>query len=45
MMMDRELWGEVFQVMKSNRLRTLLTASGIFWGVFILIVMLSLIHI
>ena len=26
MMMDRELWGEVFQVMKSNRLRTLLTA-------------------
>ena len=41
MIMDRELWGEVFQVMKSNRLRTLLTASGIFWGVFILIIMLG----
>ncbi len=40
-MIDRELWGEVWQVLKANRLRTLLTASGIFWGVFILIVMLG----
>ena len=40
-MIDRELWGEIWQVLKSNRLRTLLTASGIFWGVFILIVMLG----
>ena len=40
-MMDRELWSEIWQVLKSNRLRTLLTASGIFWGVFILIVMLG----
>ena len=40
-MMDRELWSEIWQVLRSNRLRTLLTASGIFWGVFILIVMLG----
>lgn len=40
-MIDRELWSEIWQVLKSNRLRTLLTASGIFWGVFILIVMLG----
>lgn len=41
-MIDRELWGEVWQVLKGNRLRTLLTASGIFWGIFILIVMLGM---
>jgi len=29
------------QTLLSNRLRTLLTASGIFWGVFILIIMLG----
>jgi len=40
-MIDRELWGEVWQVLRANRLRTLLTASGIFWGIFILIVMLG----
>jgi len=40
-MIDTELWSEIWQVLKSNRLRTLLTASGIFWGVFILIVMLG----
>ncbi len=40
-MIDRELWAEVWQVLKSNRLRTLLTASGIFWGIFILIIMLG----
>jgi len=40
-MIDRELWSEVWQVLRANRLRTLLTASGIFWGIFILIVMLG----
>ena len=40
-MMDREVWREVWQTLLSNRLRTLLTASGIFWGVFILIIMLG----
>lgn len=39
--MDRDLWREVWQTLISNRLRTLLTASGIFWGVFILIIMLG----
>ncbi len=40
-LLDRDAWQEVFQSLKSNRLRTLLTASGIFWGIFILIVMLG----
>jgi putative ABC transport system permease protein len=40
-MIDRDLWREVWQTLVSNRLRTLLTASGIFWGVFILIIMLG----
>ena len=40
-MMDRDLWREVWQTLLSNRLRTLLTASGIFWGVFILIIILG----
>lgn len=40
-MIDRDLWREVFQTLLANRLRTLLTASGIFWGVFILIIMLG----
>lgn len=40
-MIDRDAWIEVFEVLKNNRMRTLLTASGIFWGIFILIVMLG----
>ena len=40
-MIDKDAWAEVFQVLSSNRLRTLLTASGIFWGIFILIIMLG----
>ncbi|OED38189.1 hypothetical protein AB833_21180 [Chromatiales bacterium (ex Bugula neritina AB1)] len=40
-MIDRDAWQEVIQALTSNRLRTLLTASGIFWGIFILIVMLG----
>ncbi len=40
-MIDRDAWHEVTQALLRNRLRTLLTASGIFWGIFILIVMLG----
>jgi len=38
---DRDIWREVYGALSSNRMRTLLTASGIFWGIFILIVMLG----
>jgi len=40
-MIDRDLWQEVLQSLRRNRLRTILTASGIFWGIFILIIMLG----
>ncbi len=41
MIIDRDLWSEVLQLLRRNRVRTLLTASGIFWGIFVLIVMLG----
>jgi putative ABC transport system permease protein len=41
MRLDTDVLGEVLQLFQRNRLRTLLTASGIFWGIFILIVMLG----
>ncbi len=41
MIIDRDLWSEILQLLRRNRVRTLLTASGIFWGIFVLIVMLG----
>lgn len=41
MRLESDILAEVFQLFRRNRLRTLLTASGIFWGIFILIVMLG----
>ena len=38
---DRDTWQEVFTTLKSNRRRTIITAMGIFCGIFLLVILLS----
>ncbi len=38
---DRDNWYEIWAVLKANRLRAVLTAFGVAWGIFMLIVMLG----
>jgi len=38
-MFDLDLWNEIISALKKNRMRSFMTAFGVFWGIFMLIIM------